>query len=394
MDTGLNVMAKVSWALTISVVAHGAAVVAVAAYDPEDEPREREHAALAIEVVAPPTASPTETIIAVDVSFLSAVSDVPVTDVAATAASDEALPTTSRRVSTGRGREAVGGVGTTGPDGGKGTGTTRNAYFDLRKGRVSLLHLVDGEFGSFDPSAGPGPEKQIKTGYLAQDGGTHVSRQGVFTARVEKDGNVSLKDAKNLNIRFALPRPKMIGNAFSEWYASDKGDDGQRGKRTLEKEVGGSIDTEDRSRSVVVPVLRGGFDITDGLMRKFGVGDPYASKKLAFLDATRDERAQIGAKYRAGQLAQTDILVRKNLEMLWSTVPDLAARKQALCELWDEAVETGDPKVVEAGAAARRQIVGFIRARLPVGSAHAFTSAELAACNAKKQSKQFFAPYE
>lgn len=382
MDSGLNVMAKASWALGISIVAHAAAVGAVAAYDPGDDdevvvvvvPQP-------IEIVAKSPAQ-TETIIPVDVAFLSSVP---------ASTTGDALPT-SGRVSTGRaGREAIGGVGTTGPATGR-EGKTRSPYFDLRKGRISLR--FDGTFESFDPSAGPGPEQQIHTGQLQQRGGTHVSQQGVFTARVEKDGNVTLKDAKNFHIGVALPRPKMIGNAISDWYASDKGNDGQRGKRTLEKEVGGSIDSEDRSRAVIVPVLRGGFDVTDALMRKFGVGDPYASKKLAFLDATRDERAQIGAKYRAGQLAQTDILVRKNLEALWATVADPAARKQALFELWDEAVETGDAKLVEAGAAARRQIVGFIRARLPAGSAHAFTASELATCNAKKQSKQPFAPYE
>lgn len=388
MDTGLNVVAKVSWALGISVVAHAAIVGAVAAYDPGD-PRDEVAigAPLPIEIVAA-TPEGDDTVIAVDIGILSEVS----TTTTATTATrgGDAVPT-SRRVTTGRGgREATGGVGTTGAT--EGTGTSRSPYFDLRKGRVSLR--FDGTFESFDPSAGPGPERQIRTGQLQQDGGTHVSQQGVFTVRVEKDGNVSLKDAKNFHMSVALPRPKMIGNAISEWYASDKGDDGQRGKRTLEKEVGGSIDAEDRSRAVIVPVLRGGFDVTDGLMRKFGVGDPYASKKLAFLDATRDERAQIGARYRAGQLAQTDILVRKNLDALWAGVSDPAARKQALFELWDEVVESGDPKLVEAGAAARRQIVGFIRARLPAGSAQAFTAAELAALNSKRQSKQPFAPYE
>lgn len=385
MDTGLNVVAKVSWALAISVVAHAAIVGAVAAYDPGADDREAARSRpLPIEIVAA-TPDADDTVIAVDVGLLS-----DGTTTTAAASGGDAVPT-SRRVTTGRGRATTGEAGSqTGAT--EGTGRSRSPYFDLRKGRVSLR--FDGTFESFDPSAGPGPERQIRTGQLQQDGGVHVSQQGVFTARVEKDGNVSLKDAKNFRMGIALPRPKMIGNAISEWYASDKGEDGQRGKRTLEKEVGGSIDADDRSRAVIVPVLRGGFDVTDALMRKLGVGDPYASKKLAFLDATRDERAQIGARYRAGQLAQTDILVRKNLDALWSTISDPAARKQALFELWDEAVETGDPRVVEAGAAARRQIVGFIRARMPAGSAQAFTATELAALNSKRQSKQPFAPYE
>ena len=43
--------------------------------------------------------------------------------------------------------------------------------------------------------------------------------------------------------------------------------------------------------------------------------------------------------------------------------------------------------------AARGYLVGFIRTRLPDGSAGAFTSDELARLNAHKQSQATFAPY-
>lgn len=400
MDTGPNVVRKVPLSLAVSIGVHGTLLGIGLAYAPfatTDPPRTLPQP-VAIEVISTPVAS-TESIIPVDVSF------VPVDAVASTTERATERPTEAAAVATStRGTERSGSTRSgTGTPTGTGTtdGTSKNPWLDMRKGKRDRLS-VDGAFTSFDPSAGPGPEKQIRTGQIAQDGGTHRSDQGVFTAKVEKDGNVSLHDAKNVSLRLALPTPKLIGRGVTDWYDSDKGDDGQRGKRTLQNEVGGSIDQGnealndkgDRSRAVVVPVLRGGFDVTDGLMRAAGVGDPYASKKLAFLDSTRDERAQIGAKYRAGQLAQTDILVRKNLEMLWTSVADLAERKQALFELWDEAVETGDGKVVEAGAAARRQIVGFIRAKLPAGSPHAFTARELVTLNGKRQSQQPFAPYD
>ena len=128
-------------------------------------------------------------------------------------------------------------------------------------------------------------------------------------------------------------------------------------------------------------------------MRSKGI-DPYASRKLKLLDATRDERVQIGNRHRAQQLAMTPQIVQRNLARLWAATPDTAARKQALFELWDECVETGDPAVVAAAAAARRLVIAFIRARLPAGSPDAFTPAELDALALARRSQAAFQPYD
>jgi len=151
--------------------------------------------------------------------------------------------------------------------------------------------------------------------------------------------------------------------------------------------------TGDHIHQTTVSILGGAFNIDDLIMRKTGV-DPYASRKLHVLDATRDERAEIGGRRRAEQLKKSTQIMHANLDRLWAAVGDPAARKQALFELWDECAETGDPKLVEAGADARRLVVGFIRARLPAGSADAYTAAELGALNRKKQSKAPFQPYD
>jgi len=244
----------------------------------------------------------------------------------------------------------------------------------------------------FDAGGPPPPEVEA-TGRLApHGGGRYRSNEGVFSADVAADGSVKIKDHRNLNVHLALPRPKQIGRGIADWYESDKGPYGADGKQTLEKQVSGSVDKEDRSKTAVVPVLGGGFDITDKLMRRHGQ-DPYAARKLAYLDATRDERVEIGNRHRAEQLAQVAKLMQKNLDRMWASVPALADRKAALFEMWDECAETGEPAVVEAGAAARKLVVGFIRARLPAGSANAYTAAELAGYNQKRHSTQEFAPY-
>jgi len=283
----------------------------------------------------------------------------------------------------------------------------RNPMMAMRGGEAPRAELPAGRWDDLDHAPrGTVPEKDRTTGILdASGGGTYKSDQGVFTGKVAPDGSVKLTDSRNLNVHLALPTPKSIGRGISSWYDSEKGQLGTEGDPALAKQIqvtsGATTDVpdpatgrlKDRAATAVVPVLAGGFDTTDWLMRRHGQ-DPYASKKLAFLDATRDERVQIGNRHRAEQLSHATQLMQHNLDALWAATQDLAARKRALFELWDECAETGDPDLVAGGQAARRLVIGAIRARLPAGSAVAFTPAELAAFAREKQSRAAFQPYE
>ena len=136
--------------------------------------------------------------------------------------------------------------------------------------------------------------------------------------------------------------------------------------------------------------LTGTFDATDALMRSHG-NDPYASQKLQFLDATRDERAAIGKRQSREQLSHSSRLAYESLRWIWSQTRDAKERKQAAFELWDDCAESGDADLVDGGQAARKMIVGFIQTHL-VGT-DAYTPAELAELNAHKTSTATFAPY-
>jgi hypothetical protein len=149
----------------------------------------------------------------------------------------------------------------------------------------------------------------------------------------------------------------------------------------------------DHAMTVIIPIIGGGFEVTDWLMRRLGE-DPYSSRKLKFLDTTRDERVRMGEHHRRDQLAATPQIVQRNLEALWAAIPDPALRKRALFEVWDECDEAGDAETRAAAAAARRMVIGFIRSRLPAGSAAAYTAAELAELARKQRSKAAFAPYD
>jgi hypothetical protein len=61
--------------------------------------------------------------------------------------------------------------------------------------------------------------------------------------------------------------------------------------------------------------------------------------------------------------------------------------------MWDEVDESGEEELVEAGKAARVQVLGFLRSHLPKGTANAFSDDEIAAFNRRRHSRTEFAPY-
>jgi hypothetical protein len=154
----------------------------------------------------------------------------------------------------------------------------------------------------------------------------------------------------------------------------------------------GTVDIKDKANLQRTGLLSGTFDVGDALMRQHGI-DPYSSYKMKVLDETREERYQVGKRYRTQQLAQSRQMMQKHLEHLVASAPDPAHLKQGLFELWDDCAESGSDELVAGGRAARSQVVGFIRTRLPEGSADAFTSAELARMNKQRRSQAAFAPY-
>lgn len=153
----------------------------------------------------------------------------------------------------------------------------------------------------------------------------------------------------------------------------------------------GTVDIHDKA-NVQRHGLHLEFDVTDAMMRRHGI-DPYSSYKMKVLDETREERVAMGAQYRTQQLAQSRQYMQKNLERLVASVTDPASLKQGLFELWDDCAETGSDELVVGGKAARQQLIGFIRAKLPAGSSDAFTVAEIERLNSHRRSRSEFAPY-
>lgn len=290
----------------------------------------------------------------------------------------------------------------------------RNPYLDMRRAPSPQVAVRGWDDLEHVPQ-GTAPEPEVATGQLAPDGGgRHRSDQGAFVAQVDKDGTVKFRDKRNFNIHLALPSAKDIGDLIQTWYDDPNksvgtlGPPNQPQRRTdlTRDDVAGAERLYGNDTGALaldkgpnpgdgggIPIAAGGFDLTDAFMRGRG-SDPYASKKLAFLDSTRDERVRIGRQHRSEQLAQVAPVVRANLARVWSATTDPRQRKQALFEMWDECEETGSEEVVQAAATARALIVAFIRTHVPASGPDAYTAAELAACNRAKRSVAPFAPYQ
>lgn len=260
-----------------------------------------------------------------------------------------------------------------------------------------------------------GPPVVRRSGRMAPaGGGTAVIEDRVTTVRVARDGTVRFEDKPDFEIHLALPTPARLreyaaaaGRQLTEWAADPYAQARVGTMHDVAPQLAihpGDCDHWDdacsreirvRNRKpadAIPPLIWGKFEFSDAMIRAFS-GDPYASRKRKLLDDSRDERAELGAQHRAEDLARSAELALRNLEALWRTTSDPAARRDALFAMWDECDE-GDTADGEAGRRARAMVIGWIRAKLPPGSPDAFGADEIAARSAHRRSRQAFAPYE
>jgi hypothetical protein len=123
-----------------------------------------------------------------------------------------------------------------------------------------------------------------------------------------------------------------------------------------------------------------------------GVSAPR--EKQAFLEDTFEERFAMRAEHGARVMEIAIEHLPRYLAAVWRYREwSLQTRKRILFELWDECAERGSAAELAAAGAARAIIIGFIRRRLPKGTAAAYSAAELARLNRQRSSKARFEPY-
>ena len=398
-------------ALVVSIAAHGAFLAAVTSWFDHREvgvpARPADETPIAIEVVPPPPEPPLQ------VALLD--------DDGPTAVAPASSPLAVAAVRGGsRGREVTSSAGA-------GAATEPATTDTAKPGRANPL-AMRGLRHDLTPSEEalqgaledrPIPDAVKPTGQIAPNGREGRVDDKVATFVVHGDGTVTIKDKQDIDLHWKihLPTPSRIrrvvregGEDLAEWYKNPYRDREVGTTQDLPRHLQATPDacqtfddpmcdatpTKQVKRSLsgdgeVIPVFGGGFDVTSYLHRKY-VGDPYAARKLKILDSTRDERAERGARFRATQLEHSAELMSRNLETLWRTTTDPAARREALFQLWDESVE-GEDSAGAAGARARAMVIGWINARLPAGQPEAFSAEDIARLDARRSSKQHFAPY-
>lgn len=266
--------------------------------------------------------------------------------------------------------------------------------------RVDLRVRADSAL-ALGPEPPPDPEAALKPHDLRPIGGGYAeSDEGAFVARVAPDGTVTFHDRPNLQWSWRLPTPRKIAKGLADW-ADDpwarvkEGDCDPTDPTPHESCKARTSDKDDKPESGgTVPIIGGTFDVTDAIMRAAGQ-DPYAAAKLAMLDRTRAAREEMAKTHQREQLRKSAQAMRSHLARLLATkdLSDDARRDQAFA-LWDACIETGSAVEVEAGAAARAQVVAWIRMHASAGTAAGYTPTQLDAYNARRVSKARFAPYE
>ena len=203
-------------------------------------------------------------------------------------------------------------------------------------------------------------------------GGTFRGNDLTFVARVDRDGRVTLEDRPNLHFRLGAPDQR----------------DGDRANE------GRYNDPYAPRQAMEVPVLvSAGFDVTDWAMRASGQ-DPYAHRKMQFLDRTRDERVEMARTEHGRVLDESLASLPGRLVAIWSNTRWSAEeRRKILFELWDECAEEGPAEVIAAGNQARAMIIAFIQNKLPAGSPLAFPDHELVTFDRVRKSANKFDPY-
>jgi hypothetical protein len=121
----------------------------------------------------------------------------------------------------------------------------------------------------------------------------------------------------------------------------------------------------------------------------------YAAKQ-EFLEITAPLRAELAKKARDKATTVALFELTHQLLATWNDPKlPLSVRKEQLFAAWDDCDEPGkgEKAAEHPGARARRRIETFIRVHAKRGSDHGFTDAELRDMNARRRSRQRFAPY-
>jgi hypothetical protein len=344
-------------AVVSSVVVHAGALAWIAS---------TENGAPPVAVIAappPPSATPPDPDRPLEITFFSYAGNAGAGSPVAASSPGEAAPA-KRRLSTGGGTTA-----STETPGSSGTPGPRSPYMTMRHpGKEPLKGLSGKFFEEFMKNTKRLPPPDNVPGERI---GNEIAELRAQLRRAERYSPDQLAALRARIVALNAEREaEELKPAGGGTYKTEK--------ETFRAKVNadGSVKLEDKPENM---------DSQDRLMLRHGI-DPYAKNKLAYLERTLEQRVAIGKRWRKEQLKKSVIYMQQHVARLFATTSDPAKRKQGLFELWDECTETGTPDELAGGEAARAFVMGVIRTKVK------YTPDELRALNARRHSKQDFAP--
>lgn len=130
------------------------------------------------------------------------------------------------------------------------------------------------------------------------------------------------------------------------------------------------------------------FDITEAIMGASGQ-DPLRAEREYFMRETEELRAQLEAQHRRQETSSGLARIPGRLTRVWQTENRTpGSRRWRIFQLWDECDEDD-----ASGREARAAMIRWIRLNLPAGGEHAYTEDEIRRFNARRESREEFAPY-
>jgi hypothetical protein len=137
--------------------------------------------------------------------------------------------------------------------------------------------------------------------------------------------------------------------------------------------------------------------------------DVLARDKAEWMAATREVRTQMAIDFTKQTIAARLSELEDDLAAIWSSDESVGRKRELLFQRWDEcdelvavapegvpaeAISEIDGVRIDAAAKARRRIEAFVRKHAPAGEAAAFAAEELREFNARRVSREPFAPYD
>lgn len=261
-----------------------------------------------------------------------------------------------------------------------------------------------------------GVDRSFGTLEARDDGGfDYVDPKGRFTAMIRPDGRVEFTSAPPVQtgVCFSLVGciPVTALDQFlvdaSRWQAPP------RANQEAAAAHGGVDLSVPRPQNYALGWVPGG-DMPTPLSVSFGgsFGPPLLTPRIRaeFLGQTFELRLGLAARAERARLGAALTVLEDRLMKVWSDpAKTLAKRRELLFELWDECLDGILPPLGDdvddlgasleearqrAASEGRRRILQFIRAWAPAGSSLAYTDDELRRFNARRRSRERFAPYE